>query len=148
MGAGGGSGCSGYIKNKLKSEIISNKKSLQTKMFFSAITKNVNWEILTKNLVTFKRWDGVKDEKLEHYRDSLTNLIFRGSVHKKPIYREELPNKGGGGGVWRFSGLRGGGGGLDNKEGDSVFEEGANTPMYTIEALESCRRHIANWLGV
>ena len=39
------------------------KKSLQTKMFFSVITKNLNWEILTKNLVTFKRWDGVKDEK-------------------------------------------------------------------------------------
>ena len=31
--------------------------------FFSAITKNFNWEILTKNLVTFKRWDRVKDEK-------------------------------------------------------------------------------------
>ena len=30
-------------------------------MFFSVITKNLNWEILTKNLVTFKRWDGVKD---------------------------------------------------------------------------------------
>ena len=32
-------------------------------MFFSVITKNSNWEILTKNLVTFKRWDGDKDEK-------------------------------------------------------------------------------------
>ena len=32
-------------------------------MFFSAITKNLNWEILTKNLVTFKRSDGVKDEQ-------------------------------------------------------------------------------------
>ena len=32
-------------------------------MFFSVIIKNLNWEILTKNLVTFKRWDGVKDEK-------------------------------------------------------------------------------------
>ena len=32
-------------------------------MFFSILTKNLNWEILTKNLVTFKRWDGVKDEK-------------------------------------------------------------------------------------
>ena len=28
-------------------------------MFFSVLTKNLNWEILTKNLVTFKRWDGV-----------------------------------------------------------------------------------------
>ena len=33
-------------------------------MFFSVITKNLNWEILTKNLVTFKRWDGGKNEKL------------------------------------------------------------------------------------
>ena len=30
-------------------------------MFFSVITNNLNWEILTKNLVTFKRWYGVKD---------------------------------------------------------------------------------------
>ena len=33
-------------------------------MFCSVITKNSHWEILTKNLVTFKRLDGVKDEKL------------------------------------------------------------------------------------
>ena len=32
-------------------------------MFLSVITKNLNWEILLENLVTFKRWDGVKDEK-------------------------------------------------------------------------------------
>ena len=32
-------------------------------MFFSVIAKNLNWEILTKKLVTFKRWDGFKDEK-------------------------------------------------------------------------------------
>ena len=32
-------------------------------MFLSLITKNLKWEILTKNLVTSKRWDGVKDEK-------------------------------------------------------------------------------------
>ena len=33
-------------------------------MFFSFITKNSNWEIITKNLVTFKRSDDVKDKKL------------------------------------------------------------------------------------
>ena len=33
------------------------KKIISTNVF-SAITKNLNWEILTKNLVTFKRWDG------------------------------------------------------------------------------------------
>ena len=27
-------------------------------MLFSVQTKNVNWEILTQNLATFKRWDG------------------------------------------------------------------------------------------
>ena len=32
-------------------------------MFFPVITNNLNWEVLTKNLVTFKRWDKVKDEK-------------------------------------------------------------------------------------
>ena len=32
-------------------------------MVFSAITKILNWEILSRNLVTFKRWDGFKDEK-------------------------------------------------------------------------------------
>ena len=40
------------------------EKKLKTKMFFSVMTKNLNWEISTKNLVTFKKWDGVKDEKL------------------------------------------------------------------------------------
>ena len=32
-------------------------------MFFSVTTKNLNWEILIQNLVTFKRWYDVKDEK-------------------------------------------------------------------------------------
>ena len=65
MGGGGGAGkdgvtffrvgCNFYIKSKLKSEIFNDKKSSQTKMFFSVITKNSDWKILTKNLVTFKR---------------------------------------------------------------------------------------------
>ena len=32
-------------------------------MFFSVITNNLNCEILTNNLATFKRRNGVKDEK-------------------------------------------------------------------------------------
>ena len=48
-------------KNKLKSEIFNGKKSLLVKIFFAVITKNSNWEILTKNLVLLK---DVKDEKL------------------------------------------------------------------------------------
>ena len=46
-------------------------------MFFSVITKNLNREILTKNLVTLKRWDRVKDKKFEYYEDSLK--IYGGS---------------------------------------------------------------------
>ena len=32
-------------------------------MFFFVLTKNLNFEILAKHLVTFKRRDGVGDEK-------------------------------------------------------------------------------------
>ena len=53
-----------------------------TKMFFSVITKNSNWETLTKNLVLFKRQDGVKVEKLEYFWGSLKNQIFRGGSRK------------------------------------------------------------------
>ena len=43
-------------------------------MFFPVTTKNVNWKILMKSLVTFKRWDAVKYEKL-YYGSSLKNPI-------------------------------------------------------------------------
>ena len=33
-------------------------------MFFSVMTKNINWETLINNLVTFKMWDGVKNAKI------------------------------------------------------------------------------------
>ena len=54
-------------------------------MFCSVITKNSNWTFLTKNLVTFKRKYGVKDEKLKDFWGSHKNLSFR-RVHEKPIY--------------------------------------------------------------
>ena len=63
---------------------------------------NLNWEILTKNSVTFKRWDGVKDEKFEYYGGSLKNPDFRGSL-EKPIYWGEFPKKGG---LGQFADLR------------------------------------------
>ena len=53
-------GCSFYIKNKLKSEIFNGKKFIK-KYVFLCHTKNLNWEISTKNLVPFKRKDSVKD---------------------------------------------------------------------------------------
>ena len=87
-------------------------------MFSSVITKNLNWEILTKNLVTFKRWDGVKDEKFDYYRGSLKNQIFRGGfVNEKLIYREELPKKGGIGQSSDLSGEEG----LGKKRGGWCF---------------------------
>ena len=47
-----------YINNKLiKSEIPDDKN-----VFLYHSTKNLNWEMLTKNLVTFKRGDEVKDK--------------------------------------------------------------------------------------
>ena len=36
------------------------KKVYKQKIFLPILTKNLNLEILTKNLVTFKRWDGIK----------------------------------------------------------------------------------------
>ena len=50
------------MKNKLKSEIFNGKK-IYKKMFFSVMSKNLNWKIPTKNLVTLNRWDGVNDKK-------------------------------------------------------------------------------------
>ena len=48
--------CNFLIKNKLKSKIFNDEKSLEEKKkFFFVITKNSNWEISPKNLVTFKR---------------------------------------------------------------------------------------------
>ena len=64
-------------------------------MYFSVITKNLNWEILTKNFVTFKRQDGVMDGKFWYYGGSLKNLIFKRVVHEKPTYMGELSKKGG-----------------------------------------------------
>ena len=51
-------------------------------MFFCD-NKELNWEILTRNLVTFKRWDWVKDEKF-YYVGSMKNSIFMGGgrVHR------------------------------------------------------------------
>ena len=61
---------------------------------FPAITKIQAGGILTKNLVTFKRWDGVEDEKLLTVWGFTEKSDFYGSVHKnqqglgiRPIYK-------------------------------------------------------------
>ena len=55
-------GCSFYVKNKLKLKTLNDKKNYKQK-YFSVIIKNLNWEILSTNLVIFKRSYRVKDEK-------------------------------------------------------------------------------------
>ena len=49
-------------------------------MIFYAMTKNLNWEISTKNLVTFKEWDGVNDEKFSYHGSSLKDPIYSGGA--------------------------------------------------------------------
>ena len=98
-------------------------------MVFSVITKNLNWNILTKNLVTFKRWDGVKDEKFKCYGDSLKNLIFRGGLVKKQyIVRNCLKR-----GLGQFADLRWGRGLA--KKGSGVFKGGVDTPVHTMMSI-------------
>ena len=53
-------------------------------MFFSVITKNLNWESLTKNSVTFKIWDGVKDEKFKYYGFHWKIRFLGGEGSRKP----------------------------------------------------------------
>ena len=51
------------------------------------MTKNLNWEILTKNLVTFKRWDRVGDDKFSYYAGSLKNMTFNAYYDTKILLR-------------------------------------------------------------
>ena len=46
-GGGGGESLQFLRKNKIKSEIFNDKKVYKQKIFFSVITKNSGWEILT-----------------------------------------------------------------------------------------------------
>ena len=72
-------------------------------MFLSVINKNLNWKIVTKNLVTFERWDLVKNEKFKCYVGSLKKCNFYGG-HEKPIYRGRFPKKG----AWTVCKFKGG----------------------------------------
>ena len=94
-------------------------------MFFSVITKSSNWEILTKNLLTFKGSDRVKNEKLWR---SLKNPIFTGGELWKNQYREGNCLKKG---AWIDCRFKVGGGGLARKRG-FVFLRGVDTPMHTM----------------
>ena len=51
-------------------------------MLFPVITNNLNRGSLTKNAVTFKKWDGFKVENYKIMGDSLKSPIFRGGGPK------------------------------------------------------------------
>ena len=77
------------------------RKKVDKQIFFFFITKNSNWESLTKNFVTFKRLEGVNDEKL--WWKTLIFLWFtekcvwggggRGGDMKNQYRGEGLPKK-------------------------------------------------------
>ena len=94
-------------------------------MFFSVITKNLNRKTLTKNLVTIKRWDEVKDEKFKYYEGSLKNPNFRERVTKNQYIGGIAFKRGEG--AWTVSRFRGGW--LGEKQGGGVFE---GAPMHAM----------------
>ena len=55
-----------------------NDKKLYKQKWFAVIITNSKWETLNKNFLTFKRLDGVKDEKLSYFEGSWKNPGFRG----------------------------------------------------------------------
>ena len=61
-------------------------KKVYKQKTFSVITKNSNWEILTKNLLTFKIKDGVKDEKLWYFGHPLKNAHYGSVPHRAATY--------------------------------------------------------------
>ena len=61
----------------VKYEIFNDKKLYKQKCF-SVRTKNLNWQILTKNLVTLKDKMGLRMKNVNNMGDSLKNLIFKG----------------------------------------------------------------------
>ena len=75
-------------------------------MFISDITKNLNWEIFTKHLVTIKWRDEFRMKNFD-IMGADWKIQFLGNVHQKPIYKGELPKKGSldrEGGAWRKRG--------------------------------------------
>ena len=81
-------------KNKLKSDIFNDKKSLLAKIFFSVITKNSNWEILPKNLVLKDKM--VLRMKIFNILDVhwKIGLLAGGGSRKINIEGGELPKRG------------------------------------------------------
>ena len=105
------------------------------------INKNIflchNKEILTKGLVIFKRWYGVKDEKFDCYGGSLKKSIFRGGEgfkKKQYILENCLKHCLGPWTIWRFEKR------LSKKE-VGVFLSVDDTPLQTMNNNGKYKRH-------
>ena len=103
-----------------------------TKIF---VNKNVFLftESLTKNSVTFKRWDGVRDENFNimGVRWNIRLLGRRGL--EKTIYRGYLPKRGTGGrGLGQFPDLRWS---WQKRRGGGFFEGGWYPNAHTLSVL-------------
>ena len=73
------------IKNKLKPEILNNNSNKKYKpKRLSAITKNLNWQISTKNIVTFKRQYGLKMKNVNIM--GVLQFLGEGGSKKKKQY--------------------------------------------------------------
>ena len=97
-------------------------------MLFSVITKNLNWEISTTNLVTLvNRWDEVKDENFN--MGILWKSWLLGGFTKNQYIGGEIVWKGGG--AWtvcRFKGW----GSLAKKRGMVILRGGGVIPLCTL----------------
>ena len=104
-------------------------------MFFSVITKNLIWEVLTKNFVTFKRWDGLRMKNFNIMGVRWKIRFLRGFTKKQ--YIGGLPKKAGG--LGQFVDLIGS---LAKKKESSAFE-GFDTPMHImdVEGIQTQRWH-------
>ena len=91
-------------------------------MFFSVSTRNLNWEILTKNLVAFKRWGGVKDEKFWYHGCSLKNPTFKRRFTKNQYIGGNCLKEGG---LGQFADLR---------DKGLAKKRGVDNPMHTMIA--------------
>ena len=94
-------------------------------MFFPVITNNLNWEISTKNLVTFKRWDGVK-EKNFNIMEVHWKIRFSGGGAWKPSMSRVKCLKTGAWIVCRFKRRPW------QKRRGWCFWGGVETPMHTV----------------
>ena len=122
------------------------KKFINKNVFiiFSIITKNSDWVILTKNLVTFKRWGkmGLRMKNFNimgvHWKIQFSRVGF----HKKPIYRGDCMKRGAWT-VFRFKEI------LGKKKGGQVGGggRGGDTPMYTMKIALLILRE-SYWINV